>query len=215
MNTDIQAQVQAAREQAAAVISQKMAEAKAKAELALLTNVKFQEALVAQKMREESTSKLQELETVCEAIVNDNPVYSKTLKKDRTWNPSRVYGYGNQVATLSGILSGIQYSVQEHSSLMLAASGLSADLIEHTLEAIGNLPYYSTNYATIVEGKPMDVNTVRANITLIEYALGVSIDTSAITQQQADRLYASAQAKAEKAQAEAELASDLEDYVLM
>ena len=204
-----------AREQAAAAIAAKMAEAKAKVELSLLTNEKFQNALVNQKIREESTSKLAALEAMCESIVNDNPIYSKTLKKDRTWNPSRIYGYGNQVATLSGILSGIQYSVSEHSALMLAATGLTADLVEATLEAFGNLPYYSSNYGTVVDGKLMNVELVRDNLDLIAYSLGIQIDKSAITQQQADRLYASAQAKAEKAQAEQQLGAAMEQYVIV
>ena len=204
-----------AREQAAAAIAAKMAEAKAKVELSLLTNEKFQNALVNQKIREESTSKLAALEAMCESIVNDNPIYSKALKKDRTWSPSRIYGYGNQVATLSGILSGIQYSVQEHSALMLAATGLTADLVEATLEAFGNLPYYSSNYGTVVDGKLMNVELVRDNLDLIAYSLGIQIDKSAITQQQADRLYASAQAKAEKAQAEQQLGAAMEQYVIV
>lgn len=212
MNT---ATLEQAREQAAQAIVTKMAEAKAKVELSLLTNEKFQNALVNQKIREESTSKLAALEAMCESIVNDNPVYSKALKKDRTWNPSRTYGYGNQVATLSGILSGIQYSVSEHSALMLAATGLTADLVEATLEAFGNLPYYSSNYGTVVDGKPMNVELVRDNLDLIAYSLGIQIDKSAITQQQADRLYASAQAKAEKAQAEQQLGAAMEQYVIV
>lgn len=213
MNTALN--LEQAREQAAAAIAAKMAEAKAKVELSLLTNEKFQNALVNQKIREESTSKLAALEAMCESIVNDNPVYSKALKKDRTWNPSRTYGYGNQVAVLSGILSGIQYSVSEHSALMLAATGLTADLVEATLEAFGNLPYYSSNYGTVVDGKPMNVELVRDNLDLIAYSLGIQIDKSAITQQQADRLYASAQAKAEKAQAEQQLGAAMEQYVIV
>lgn len=210
----LKAQLETVKAQAAAKVAEAIETAKLTAELNLLQNDKFQAALVAQSLREGTTKRLAELEAICESIVNDNPVYSAVLKQNRVWKPSRTYGYGNQFASITGLLNGIQYSVSEHNSLMLAATGLSADLVEATLDAIGSLPYFSSNYSQIIEGKPMNVQAVRDNMALIGHALGVSIDLTAVTQATADRLYATAQAKAEKAEAEAQLGEALQQFVI-
>lgn len=196
------------------VIAQKLAAAKAKVEQDLMSNERFQDALVSQMMREESTGKLQSLINMCSTIVSDNKVYSKTTRQERVWKPIRVFGYGNQFTLISELLNGIQYSVQEHSTLMLAATGLSADLIERMLAAIGNTSYYSTTYATIVQGTPPNIPELLQCVELLEYSLGITIDKSMITQAVADQLERTAMAKAEKAEAEAELASTMQQYII-
>ena len=196
------------------MIAQKLAAAKEKVELDLMSNERFQDALVSQMMREESTEKLQGLINLCSTIVSDNKVYSKTTRQERVWKPIRVFGYGNQFTLISELLNGIQYSVQEHSTLMLAATGLSADLIERMLAAVGNTSYYSTTYATIVQGTPPNIPELLQCVELLEYSLGITIDKTMITQAVADKLERTAMAKAEKSQAEAELASTIQQYII-
>lgn len=203
-----------ARAQAKATIEAKMAAAREQAELSLLTNAKFQDAIVNQKIREESTEKLRQLGSQCAAIVSEMEVYSKTLKKARTWNPSKRYGYGNQFAELSGLLSGIQYSVQEHSNQMLAVTGLTPDLIERTLNALGQLPYYNTNYNEVIAGSPTDAEELVTCVQLLEMALGIVIDKSLITQAVADRQFEVATLRAEAAQAEAQTAVDMQFSII-
>lgn len=206
--------IQSIREQAQQVIAAKIAAAKEAAETALLTNEKFQDAMVAQAIREESTNKLASLSDLCEEIVSSNPIFSKALKQNRTWNPSRRYGFGNQFAALTGLLSGIQYSASEHNMLMLAATGLNADLIERTLDAAGTLPYYNPRHNTVVEGKPTNAAELIECVQLLELSLGVTIDKSSITQAIADRQYTIAQVKAEAAFAEAQAAEALGNMII-
>ena len=196
------------------MIAQKLAAAKEKAALDLMSNDRFQDALVSQMMREESTEKLQGLVNMCSTIVSDNKVYSQATRQERVWKPIRIFGYGNQFTLISELLNGIQYSVQEHTVLMLAATGLSADLIERMLAAVGNTSYYSTTYATIVQGTPPNVPELLQCIELLEYSLGITIDKTMVTQAVADQLERTAMAKAEKAEAEAVLASTMQQYII-
>ena len=198
------------REEMKAKIAAKLQAAREKAEMDLLMNEKFQDALVQQALREDATSKLKELYDQCAAIIATVEVYNKMLKKVRTWNPSKRYGYGNQFADLFGLLTGIQYSVQEHKELLLSATGLSADLIERTINATGSLPYYSTTHNVVVEGTPTNVGELVTCVKLLEHSLGITIDKSLLTQANADRQFEVAQAKAEGAEAEAQTAINLE-----
>ena len=202
--------IEALKAQAKATIEAKLKAAREKAELELLMNDKFQDAMVNQQIREEATARLSSLNAQCEAIVSGMEVYSKTLRKVRTWNPSKRYGYGNQFAELSGLLNGIQYSVQEHSDQMLAVTGLSKDLIERTLNALGQLPYYNTNHNVLVDGIPTNAVELYQCVQLIEQKLGVMLDKSYITQANADRQFNNALIRAEGAQAEAQTMLNME-----
>lgn len=199
MKAQIEAKLQAARE---------------KAEMDLLMNSKFQDALVQQALREDATTKLKELYEQCSAIIATVEVYNKVLKKVRTWNPSKRFGYGNQFADLFGLLTGVQYSVQEHKELLLSATGLSADLIERTITATGTLPYYSPTHNVLVEGTPTNVDELITCVQLLEHALGITIDKSLLTQANADRQFEVAQVRAEGAKAEAETAINLEFSII-
>lgn len=212
--TTLNTTVATKREELLAGIEAKMAAAREKAEMELLGNEKFQEAFMGQRLRQEATDKLVELGNLCEAVVTEMEIYSKTLKKARTWNASKRYGFGNQFAELSGLLGGIQYSVQEHAVQMLELTGLSSDLIERTLNAMGNLPYYSVNNNVLVEGTPTNVEELITCVQLLEYQLGIQIDKSLITQAVADRQYYMAEVKAEAALAEAGLALNLDNAIV-
>lgn len=211
---DIKAKLEQARAEATKKLQEKMEIARMKAELDLLSNERFQDALVNQAIREQTTAKLAQLVNQCASIVADNPVYSRTLGADRKWNPTKQYGFGNQIAELSGLLSGIQYSVAEHNELMLAAVGLSPDLVERTLEAFGQMPYYSVTTNEIVVGTPTDVATLQECMSLIEQQLKITIDCSRLDYNVAKQRYKTAMVRAERAQAEAQLANDIADFVV-
>lgn len=211
---DIKAKLEQARKEAAEKLAAKIETARMEAELALLGNENFQNALVSQAIREQTTAKLAMLVNQCASIVADNPVYSRTLGADRKWNPTKQYGFGNQIAELSGLLSGIQYSVAEHNQLMLAAVGLTPDLVERTLEAFGQMPYYSVTSNEIVLGHKTDVRTLTECVTLIEQQLKLVIDKSRLTETVANQRYTTALVRAERAQAEAKLANDIADFVV-
>lgn len=197
-----------------ALVQAKIQAKKEEAELALLNNEAFQNALVAQGIRQNTMDTLSSLDGQCEAIVSNMEIYSKTLRKARTWNPSKRYGYGNSIAELLGLLSGIQYSVQEHAQQMLAVTGLTSDLIERTLNAAGNTSYYSVNNGVVVEGTRMSVGEFRECLQLLEFQLGIELDKSLVTQANADRLFEIAQVKAEGKEAEARTALSMEDMIV-
>ena len=210
----IRNQVNAAKEAAKAQLAEKIEMAKLQTELSLLNNEKFQQARIAAVLRQEATDKLEELNNVCATIVDSNQVYSQAQKQVRTWKPSKRYGFGNQFAELIGLLNGIQYSVSEHSNLMLAATGLNKDLIETTLSALGTNTYYSVNNSVIVQGQPVQLEDLINGIQLIEQCLGVSIDKSKLTQEQFDLQERIATAKAEQAEAEMALTLQVQSQVI-
>lgn len=190
-------------------IAAKLKLARDNAELSLLLNEKFQDSMVNQSIREDATNKLISLDKQCEAIVSSMEVYSKLLKKVRTWNPNKRFGFGIQFSELSGLLSGIQYSVSEHNEQMLIVTGLTKDLIERTLNALGNLPYYNKNHNTIIEGTKTDIPELLECIQLIEHSLNITIDKSLITESVANRQFHMATIKAEGALAEAETTANM------
>lgn len=208
------AQLEAIKAKAKEQMEERLALAKMDAEIGLLTNDKFQDALLAQTLREETTNKLEQMLQQCEVIVDSNPVYSSVLKQNRKWNASKRYGLGNQMALLSGLISGITYSVDEHSSMMLALTGLSKDLNESFLNNLGNLPYFAKNYNSIVDGTPSNVDNLLNTVNLIENILGVSIDKTLITQQNLDRQYDVALVKAERQLEETKLAATMQQYII-
>lgn len=214
INTTAKTAIELAREESAKRVQDKINARKEAAMMALLTSETYQDSLAEQFIREETTETLATLNEVCKSIVEENPVYSATLRQQRKWNPSKRYGLGNQIADLVGLLTGIQYSVKEHNELMLAATGLSKDLIERTIDAFGQLPYYSVVNSTIVEGSYSDAAAVRECLTLLEVTLNIELDKSKVTQKFMDNQYEFAMAKAERVQAEAELADAVQNFVL-
>ena len=211
---ELKDKVELARNKAKSELSDKIEAAKLNAELFMLTNEALLNAQANQALREQATAKLEELELICKSIVEENPVRNNTTRTDRTWNPSRQYGLGNQISILTGLLSGIQYSVREHADLMLPATNLNKDLVESTLESFGSLPYYSNNYGMVIQGTPHNVPALLQNIGLIEQTLGIQLDKSKLTQSNMDSRYEIALAKAQRSAAETELTMATQQYVI-
>lgn len=146
--------------------------------LAVLNNDKLTNSKVRLALVEESTNKLKALEIACNDIVDSIPIHSAKTREYRKWNPSRQYGLNTQLAILTGILSGVQYSASAHKIQMLDVIGLSEDLVEQTLEAFGSTAYYSKNYVQVIDEVEYDMELLIENIALIEEALGISLDTA-------------------------------------
>lgn len=151
-------------------------------------------------VREATSEELKNLELSCEQIVKDLPITSRTTRETRKWNPSRVYGYGNQIGALVGLLSGIQYSASQHRLQMLATTGLNEQIIEDTLVAFGSPAYFSDKYETIIEAKPYDYNAIRSCIEVLEHKLDLNIDMSQLTEANIDKQFEAAQLRAETEQ---------------
>ena len=204
--------LQELRAQAAAAIEAaklKAADAKEEMQLRMViarTNDTSVMARVRAEIKREATDKLNLLNATCEHIVSVMPISSARTRENRKWNPSKQYGYGNQITMVTGLLSGIQYSATDHKLQMLALTGLDEDLIEATLAAFGNTSYYSANYHTVVDEVPFNVPAILANLDLVEEALGVTLDKSAINESTMRTHFTKARLTAEKKMNDIELA---------
>ena len=148
-------------------------------------------------VKEATSEELKAVEMACSMIVKDLPLTNKTTREIRKWNPSRVYGYGNQIGALVGILSGIQYSAAEHRLQMLATTGLNEQIIEDTLNAFGSPSYFSAKYETIVPEKPYCINSIKNSLEVLEIKLNINLDKDAITEELLSKQFESARLRAE------------------
>lgn len=150
-------------------------------------------------VREETSEKLKSIELLCSTIVSELPIQNRATRETRKWNPSRVYGYGNQVGALVGILSGIQYSANEHKIQMLAQTGLNEQIIEDTLNAFGAPAYFSEKYDVIVDERPFDINSICNCLEILEFKLDLTLDKSLVTEAALSKQFELARIKAETA----------------
>ena len=148
-------------------------------------------------VKEATSEELKAVEMACSMIVKDLPLNNKATREIRKWNPSRVYGYGNQIGALVGILSGIQYSAAEHRLQMLATTGLNEQIIEDTLNALGSPSYFSAKYETIVPEKPYCINSIKNSLEVLEIKLNINLDKDAITEELLSKQFESARLRAE------------------
>lgn len=121
------------------------------------------------------------MNTACKRIVESMPVYSKRLKEDRKWNPSKRYAYGPDIAEITGICSGIQYSAMEHRSAMLQVTDISEAFCNLWNQAIGRLPYYSEKTGAVELGTKPDKDLLLGLIYALEDQFEVIIDKSLLT----------------------------------
>ena len=148
-------------------------------------------------VKEATSEELKAVEMACSMIVKDLPLTNKATREIRKWNPSRVYGYGNQIGALVGILSGIQYTAAEHRLQMLATTGLNEQIIEDTLNAFGSPAYFSAKYETIVPEKPYCINSIKNSLEVLEIKLNINLDKDAITEELLSKQFESARLRAE------------------
>ena len=163
---------------------------------------------------EATSNKLRNLEAICEQTITSMPSYNSKTRENRKWMPTRQYGLGNQITALTGLLSGIQYAASVHKPYLLASTGLSEDLIESTLEALGATPYYSNNYGCIIEGSSYDLPKLLDNLQVIESILDITLDKSKLTDASLKARVDVAQLKAEKDQAAIEAAHALRQQAI-
>jgi len=172
---------------------------------AVLNNPIIQEGMIVTGMLERTIDKLKETDALCSGIVEAMPIYSTRTRETRKWSPSPQFGLSTEISAIIRLLTGIQYSAADHKNQMLAVTGLSEPLIEATLDSLGSLPYYNRNYAVIVDGKSMDTVKFAVNIQLVALALGVTVDTSFLTDKLAAKRISDALLTAEKNKLAAEV----------
>lgn len=208
---DLKAQVKAAQE----ANEKRIAEAAELATLQATLKLESSETLFNSKVKlaasSAQTKVLQELVDQCAAIVDSVPITNPKTRTARKWAASRRFTFGTQINLMYQLATGILYSCAEHKQLLLAHTGLDAELLEQVVESFGTPTYYSRNYNTVVDAKPHDLESVQAAIAVMQSELGVVVDTSLLTDEQFSLEFGRAQitahenkAKAEEAIAEAD-----------
>lgn len=210
----LEEKVAAAKAEAAEKVAATVKVTRLQAQLKVMTDDKLITAKAHQAITAATSDKLREIEIACESIVSEMPIYSAKTRENRKWNPSRQYGMGNQIAALTGILSGIQYSAMDHRVQMLAYTGLNEDLIEATLEAFGNTAYYSKNHDIVINEVPYSLEGIQNALMLIEEVLDVSLDKSKVTSNVLRSKFEVARLKATADAEEAHVTQELSNQVI-
>lgn len=170
--------------------------------IAAVTHPAYVGVLAASKAAEGKVEKLNNYLRQCEAIVAAMPIYSAKTRENVKFKPNSQFGLSTEVSKLIAICNGIQYAKAEHKAQMLAITGLSETLIEQTLADLGNLPYYNPNYGILVDGTMPNVEALKQDLLLVATTLGVTVDTSFMTQLFMDRRYETAMIREQKKEAE-------------
>ena len=171
--------------------------------IAAVTHPAYVGVLAASKVAEGKVEKLNNYLRQCEAIVAAMPIYSAKTRQNVKFKPNSQYGLSTEVSKLISICNGIQYAKAEHKAQMLAVTGLSETLVEQTIADLGNLPYYNPNYGILVDGTMPNVEALKQDLLLVATTLGVTVDTSFMTQAFMDRRYEAAMIREQKKEAEA------------
>lgn len=171
--------------------------------IAAVTHPAYVGALAASKAAEGKLEKLNNYLKQCEAIVEAMPIYSEKTRQTVKFRPSSQFGLSTEISKLIAICTGIQYAKAEHKVQMLAITGLSETLVEQTLADLGSLPYYNSNYGVLVDGTMPNVEALKQDLILVATTLGVTVDTSFITQVYMERRYEAAMIREQKKEAEA------------
>ena len=170
----------------------------------LYDNAVFVELVEKTTVTDRILAKISEAETKCKAIVAAMPIYSAKTRENRKWNPQRLYGMGDQVNAIVGLATGIQYSAVDHSTLMLANTGISKTMINLVVDSLGNDPYYNRNYGVLVDGVKGNAAELAKGIQLIGATVGVPVDVSSITPEAMEMKYTRALIRAQADEADAQ-----------
>lgn len=170
--------------------------------IAAVTHPAYVGALAASKAAEGKLEKLNNYLKQCEAIVEAMPIYSEKTRQTVKFRPSSQFGLSTEISKLIAICTGIQYAKAEHKVQMLAITGLSETLVEQTLANLGSLPYYNSNYGVLVDGTMPNVEALKQDLMLVATTLGVTVDTSFMTQVYMERRYEAAMIREQKKEAE-------------
>lgn len=171
--------------------------------IAAVTHPAYVGALAASKAAEGKLEKLNNYLKQCEAIVEAMPIYSEKTRQTVKFRPSSQFGLSTEISKLIAICTGIQYAKAEHKAQMLAITGLSETLVEQTLADLGSLPYYNSNYGVLVDGTMPNVEALKQDLILVATTLGVTVDTSFLTEAYMERRYEAALLREQKKEAEA------------
>ena len=179
--TKLKAQVKAAQKANAKKISDAAEVACLQATLKLESSKELFESKVKLAVISQHTKTLQDLVDQCSALVDSVPIINPKTRATRVWAGKRRFTFGTQINLINQLASGILFSCAEHKQLLLAHTGLDAELIEQLVEAFGSPAYYSRNYNSLVEAVPYDIAAVNSTVAVMQSMLCVTVDTAQLT----------------------------------
>jgi hypothetical protein len=154
-----------------------------------LTDPATLEAEAALAIVTQTTDLLKALVSKCADITTQVKVFNLKTNENRKWAPRKILSYGNHMSLITELLYGLQYASKEHKPLMLEATGLSADLIESTISALGSPAYYSQQSQEVIEEIPYNYNSLMQNLSVLEGVLGVSLNLVDLTEKKMETYF--------------------------
>lgn len=111
----------------------------------------------------------------------------------------KVFGFGNQVDGVLTIIKSAMYAKATVKEEVMLLTSLDNDIIEETLDALGQTAYFHENSQEIVESQPCNVELLRELLKLVSHDMGLTdVKLNKITDTNINRMYVAAQTKAEK-----------------
>lgn len=198
-----------------AKLAERKLEAKAKAEqlllearMSLLDDPTYLNTLASIEVTRTKNDTLESLIKGCEHVIAETPIYDKSTRQERKWSGRYTFEFGNDIQLLFRLATGMLYSVAEHKELMYMLTKLSSVTVEAFVSAMGSPAYYSSNYNTVVEATPYNAVLAKAYATVLSDELGLSLDTSSLTEDRFAKYFAKELNKAELLKQEVDLSPD-------
>lgn len=204
---ELRNQVLEAKKKAAEAAKSKVEETKLQRELVYLTSSHAIENETHVLINEEMTSTLNDKIEQVKAIYDQ----AKMTNTKAVYRNNFDYTYNHHVALVYNLLVNTQYAPRSVKDLVKATTNLSDDLVEETLEAFGNLPYYSVVNKAVVEGNKADVDKLKSLLNVVNSRMNLSIDLNKVNQKVFNKAYERAMRKAYDTELEMMKTSELED----
>jgi hypothetical protein len=168
------------------------------AQLKRLNDPKVLEAEASLGLVKDTTDFLNALINKCKEITLNVKVFNIKTNENRKWQPRKELRYGNHIALVTELLYGVQYACKEHKDLMLEATGLSTDLVESALNALGSPSYFNKHMDEIVEESSYDYQSFTQALTLLENQWGIIFNTLDFSEKKMEDYFISQANKADK-----------------
>lgn len=113
---------------------------------------------------------------------------------------SRVFGYGVMVDKMLTVIRSIQYCKLDEKVEMLMLTGLTEQLVEDIVDALGNSAYFSVRQLAIVDEQPYDVVKLREllKIAAVDMGLVSQLNLNKVNEDTFKYQYAKARLRAEE-----------------
>lgn len=212
MSNDVQ--LQQAIATAKAKIAEIKATAKAKRQLAALSNDKLLTAKATMELKQEDISHVKGLIEQCKGVIEQIEVYDTTSKQVKKWGNSANFQFDILTQLVSNLFGNVQYSNPAHKEIMLGIVNVPEVLILEFNQAMSGNTRYSSLQDQMLHGSAGNEEQLRNIVAIVGEYLGVEFNLDQFTQARLDQIEQRAVARAEKDQAQHEEAKLLHDQAL-